>query len=225
MVLEYQDDPKVYSQDLQYFFGKELLVAPICTKTSSREVYLPAGEWTDYFTGTKYQGPKTITYQSPLDRIPVFVRAGAIIPMGPEVNYVGEKPADPLTLDIYPSGTSSFTLYEDDGISYDYEKGVFAVTDITCTAGSGVITVGIDKKKGEYKTAGRSYILKLNGIGEPNDVAAGGKSLKPCADAQQFESASTGWWYDSVKKTLWAKPGIVKPENGGKVSIIAAKPI
>jgi len=226
MVLEYQNDPQVYDKDLQYFFGRELLIAPICTESDSRRIYLPAGKWIDYATGQKYQGPKNIVYDAPPDRIPIFVKAGAIIPMAPVMNYVGEKPVDPLTLDIYPSGTSSFTLYEDDDTTYDYEKGVFALTTFVCVEAEDGIIIDIGPARGKYKDKlDKSYILKVNNVTPPDKVQMGTKAIKRYASHKDFEDSTMGWWYDSSKKVFWAKLGTIVAERGQSVYLQDAKSI
>lgn len=98
---------------------------PVYTRKNVRDsIYFPAGEWYDYWTGKTYEGGKWLDkYEAKLDICPVFIRQGAIIPMYPDMNYVGEKPADVLTLDLYPYGNISFNLYEDDGLTRDYKKG------------------------------------------------------------------------------------------------------
>ena len=132
MVLEFPDDVVTRDTTTQYQFmsGEWMMVAPVYTRKNVRDsIYFPAGEWYDYWTGKKYEGGKWLDkYEAKLDICPVFIRQGAIIPMYPDMNYVGEKPADVLTLDLYPYGNTSFNLYEDDGLTRDYKKGEFACT-------------------------------------------------------------------------------------------------
>lgn len=132
LVFDLPADRNVYDIDDQFFFGDALLVAPV-TKAGAtgRQVFLPPGEWFDYWTGARHAGNRTIEYAAPPDVMPVFVKAGAIIPMQPATANIGEKPLDPLTLDIYPSGRSSYTLYEDDGLTLDCQRGAFAKTNVT----------------------------------------------------------------------------------------------
>jgi len=93
--------------------GKEILVAPVLDRTMARYVYLPTGRWTDYWSQAEFRGGMNLLCRTPLDRVPLFIRAGAIIPMGPEMQYVGEKEFDPLTLDIYVNKSEgAFMLYE-----------------------------------------------------------------------------------------------------------------
>ena len=132
MVLEYPDDPVTWSKRTQYQFmsGEWLLVAPVYEDSPIRnDIYLPAGKWIDYWDGREYNGPSVVNgYETTLDKLPVFVKAGAIVPMYPEMLHDREKPKDPLTFDIYPFGKSSFTLYEDDGVTQEYRNGAFAKT-------------------------------------------------------------------------------------------------
>jgi alpha-D-xyloside xylohydrolase len=98
----------------------------------TRAVYLPAGtSWIDFWTGQAMDGGSTITADAPIDKIPLLVRAGAILPLGPTIQYAAEKPADPIELRIYPGADAEFTLYEDEGDNYDYEKGVYATIRFT----------------------------------------------------------------------------------------------
>lgn len=207
MVLEYQDDPEGYDKDFQYFFGKELLVAPIYTKSNKRKIYFPEGVWIDYWTGEKYTGPKNISYSAPLDRLPLFVKAGAIIPMGPEMDYVDEKLCDPLTLDIYPSGRSSFALYEDDGITGEYEKDAYALTTFGCLATEKRIVITTGEAVGEYETMirARTYILKINNCFRPKHVIRGEKAIDYYKTYGKLENVKVGWWYDSSKRICIVK--------------------
>ncbi len=168
-------------------------------------------------TAERYEGPKTIEYHAPLERIPIFVKAGAIIPMAPEMNYVGERPTDPLTLDIYPAGASSFTLYEDDGVSYEYEKGSFALTVFACSEGEDGITIDIGKSEGRYEVPDRSYVLKINGVCAAVKVKADDKKLRQYSIGDKFDTGKTGWWYDSSRRILWVKPGLVAAKKGAEV--------
>jgi alpha-D-xyloside xylohydrolase len=110
LLLDYQNDPTTHTLDLQYLFGDAFLVAPVFAGESDVPVYLPNGRWVDYWSKQIHVGPSWITVHAPLDTLPLFVREGAIIPMGPEMQHVDEKPLEPLTLDVYPSGEGAFTL-------------------------------------------------------------------------------------------------------------------
>ena len=113
-----------------------LLAQPIMTAgATTATVTLPAGAWIHYWTGMNYTGSATVP--APLDQGALFVKAGSIIPLGPVLHYVDEQPADPLTLDVYPRGMTSYTLYEDDGISNGYQGGAYATTKFTSDNSAG----------------------------------------------------------------------------------------
>jgi alpha-D-xyloside xylohydrolase len=115
MVLEFQDDPTTHPLDLQYLFGDSFLVAPVVRYDHHCRVYLPAGDWMDYWTNEAVQGPRWLNLEVPLGTLPLWVRAGAIIPMGPEMSHTEEKPLDPLTLAFYqPEGEKSILVHHED---------------------------------------------------------------------------------------------------------------
>ena len=115
LVLEYPTDPVTYGDATKYEFllGKDLLVAPVYKPENKRDsIYLPAGKWYDFFDGTEYAGNQTLMgFHAPLDKLPLFVRGGAILPMYSQMMYDAEHPTDTLTLKLYPSGNSSFTIF------------------------------------------------------------------------------------------------------------------
>jgi len=126
LVMDFRTDPKVWDLKDQFLFGPALLVSPITTyEARERMVYLPAtpGGWYDFWTGENVEGGANVSVAAPFDAIPLHVRAGSIIPTGPELQYTSEKPADPITLWVYAGANGMFTLYEDDGLSYAYEQG------------------------------------------------------------------------------------------------------
>jgi alpha-glucosidase (family GH31 glycosyl hydrolase) len=171
-----------------------------------RKTYLPEGEWIDYWTGEKHKGPKEFEYTPPENRGGgLFVKAGAIIPMGPDIAYVGQKPDIELTLDIYPSEESEFVLYEDDGISYEYEKDVCARTLILVTRKSRVKSINIGARKGAYTgmPKKRVYLLKVRLDKVPTKVILNKNTLKKTADKKLITPAKGTWRYDNANKALW----------------------
>ncbi|MCC6177505.1 MAG: glycoside hydrolase family 31 protein [Chloroflexi bacterium] len=130
LVLDYQGDPNVYHLDLQYLLGPSLLVAPIFEAgATERTLYLPHGLWYDFWTGQPYEGGRWVTAPAPIETLPLFVKAGAILPFGPAEQYVGELGADELTLRVYPeNGRAAFALHEDGGTTrYHYDLGALSV--------------------------------------------------------------------------------------------------
>ncbi len=129
LVMDFADDDRALDQDHQFMFGPALLVSPVLEPAVTRwPVYLPrhAGGWFDFWTGEKSAGGLTVSAAAPLEQIPLFVRAGSILPLGPAVQFAAEKPDAPIELRIYPGADAAYTLYEDDGTSYAYEQGARA---------------------------------------------------------------------------------------------------
>jgi alpha-D-xyloside xylohydrolase len=134
----------------QYLFGKSFLVAPVTRhKARSRSVYLPAGtDWYDFNSGQKLPGGKAVDAAAPLNRMPLFVRAGAIVPVGGAIQHSSEAPAAPITLFVFTGADGAFELYEDDGVSYGYEKGEFSRIPLRYDAAKGTLTIGA--RSGSY---------------------------------------------------------------------------
>ncbi len=125
MVMDFGDDKEVLNIGDQYMFGPSILVAPVCRyKARSREVYFPSSSgWYDLYTGNYIFSGHKLQVDAPYERMPLFVREGSIIPAGPDIQFTDEKPGDPITLFVYSGRNCSFTLYEDEGTNYNYEKG------------------------------------------------------------------------------------------------------
>ncbi|KJK51593.1 glycosyl hydrolase family 31 [Lentzea aerocolonigenes] len=225
MVLEYPDDPVARGNQTsqQFLAGDAFLVAPVTSDTSVRDgIYLPAGTWTDYWTGTTYQGPGWLNgYNAPLDTLPLFVKGGGIVPMWPQMNYAGEKPATPITFDVYPRGNSSFSLYEDDGNTRAYQNGAFAKQQVDVTApgsGSGNVAVKVGASNGTYtgKQAGRAYELTMHVSGAPSSVTLGTTTLTKYSTKADLDAATTGWFHDPADRggVLTVKTGS-QPTSAG----------
>jgi alpha-glucosidase len=168
LLLNYQDDSNTYNIDDQFMIGDALLVAPIMKPDVTRRlVYLPAGVWYDYWTNKKYSGGTMITVDAPLDTVPMFVRAGAMVPTTIPRNYVGEKSGDPITFHIYPdhNGFASGRLYEDDGNSPAYKQGKFRRTTISTRREADGFAVRTEAVEGEYNPGSRKLNFVLKGLG------------------------------------------------------------
>ncbi len=156
LVFDFRHDRAVYDVDDQFMLGPALLVCPVThpihygpgstplTGTAAtRSVYLPAGcDWYDFWTGRRYDGGQRIEAAAPLEQIPVFVRAGSVLPLGPVVSHTGESSEGPLEIRVYPGADASFDLYEDAGDGYGYEHGEFAVTNLVWDDASQHLAVG-----------------------------------------------------------------------------------
>ena len=129
--MDFPDDPAVRDLSDQWMFGPALMACPVSEyKARSREVYFPKGGWYDFYTGKYYEGGQTRTVAAPYERMPLFVRAGSIIPFGPEIEWTNQKPDDDICLYVYAGADAHFDLYEDDGESYAYERGAYSVISI-----------------------------------------------------------------------------------------------
>jgi alpha-D-xyloside xylohydrolase len=149
LVMDFQNDTKAFNIADQYMFGPAILVNPVIqAKASSRKVYLPQGtKWYDFWAGQLLDGGQTIDAKASIETMPLFVRAGSIIPYGPAVQYADEKPEAPIELRIYPGADGQFTLYEDQGDNYNYEKGAFAEIPMSWNDKAQELTLGDRKGK------------------------------------------------------------------------------
>jgi alpha-glucosidase len=180
LLLNYQQDYNTLNIDDQFMIGADLLVAPVLKPdVTSRMVYLPEGAWFDYWTGKKYSGPTMIRAEAPLEIVPMFVRGGAIIPLGPEMNYVGEKPVDPLTFEIYPDdkGRAETSLYEDDGTSPAYKQGAYRSTGVRVSSANRVWNISVNSPQGSYQPGARSFLFNIKTSNAPRSVTLDGHPL------------------------------------------------
>jgi alpha-D-xyloside xylohydrolase len=141
--LEFSSDPGARGVSDQFVFGPALLINPVTSEgMTQRQLYLPAGvEWVDFWTGKRMSGGQTITADAPLDRIPIYGRAGSIVPIGPRAESATAK-ADPIEIRIYPGANGDFNLYEDGGDNYDYEHGAYSVIPFHWDEKSRRLTIG-----------------------------------------------------------------------------------
>lgn len=151
LVMDFAGDRKALTIADQYLFGPALMVNPVIEPgAASRSVYLPGkAVWYDFWTGNRKQSGSRVDAAAPIDSMPLFVRAGSIVPLGPDIEYVDQKPADPLEIRVYPGADGSFTLYEDGGDSYDYEHGASAAIPFRWNNASKTLTIG--RRTGVYK--------------------------------------------------------------------------
>ncbi|MGH9930339.1 MAG: glycoside hydrolase family 31 protein [Pyrinomonadaceae bacterium] len=173
LVLNYQDDPNTYNLDDEFMIGTDLLVAPVVKPDVTRRlVYLPKGQWYDYWTNKRYEGGTMISVDAPLETVPMFVRAGAIIPMGPALNYIGEKPQDPIIFNIYPddNGSASVTLYEDDGTSPAYKQSGFRRTTVNANRSGPGYLVTTSAPLGGHNPGSRKFSFVVKAPGRAHGV-------------------------------------------------------
>src|SRR5580698_3245532 len=195
---------EAYSVKDEYFFGDELLVAPVTraagkeTQLASRTVWLPEGEWFEWQTGAHFKGPIMLVREASIQQIPVYAKAGSIVPMQPQMKYTGEKAVDPLLLKIFPlqdGQTSAYKIYEDAGNSTGYKRGEEAFTKIQAALSSdgAALRVTISPGEGEYagmQTA-RGYEVRLAGTWPPGRGTVNGQPV-----ALTRKEDVPGWHYE-----------------------------
>ena len=195
----------------QYMYGPWFLVAPVYQQTAADDegndirdgIYLPEGEWIDYFSGEMYEGGRVINnYEAPLWKLPLFVRNGAVIPMTNPNNNVSQIDRTLRIYEIYPSGHTSFTEYDDDGTTEAYRRGEFATTSIESEAVGDRVTVTIHPSEGDFAGFERMKRteLRINVTAEPDGVKAyvDGRRVKlqEAASAEEFAAADNAWYYE-----------------------------
>ena len=186
---DWPQEDAAYTRKGEYIFGDQMLVAPVTAaadKVSSlatETVWLPKGEWIEWPTGKHLIGPATFERSFSIEQTPVYLRAGAIVPMQPPMLYTGEKPVDPLIVNVWPlvPGTaSSYSVYEDSGVSVDYQHGVFARTPIKAAQTGDALRVEIGPIQGGYPKMPltRGYELRLPADWPPATVTVNGVAVK-----------------------------------------------
>jgi alpha-D-xyloside xylohydrolase len=149
LAMDFRTDTRALNIGDQFMFGPALLVNPVTEPgASSRRVYLPAAKWYDFWTGHAADRGGMVETAAPLDRIPLFVRGGSIVPIGPDMEYAAEKPADPIELRVYPGANANFTLYEDENDNYNYEKGARATIRLDWDDAARKLTIG--ERQGKF---------------------------------------------------------------------------
>lgn len=201
-------DPKLFNESSSYMWGDAFLVSPVVSAGQrEKELYLPKGNWINFWNEENIQGGKNIVVPAPLDRIPLFVKAGSIVPMAPEMNYSDERQIDTLTVQIYPdmqnTADISYTLYEDDGVTRKYQSGEFSLTKISQTfiTGNGVknLKISISPSSGMYhgKVKHRSYLFEIHSISEkPSAVLCNGREIANAKSYAQFRSDDGSFYYE-----------------------------
>lgn len=206
MYYDYPELPQAYQFKDQYMFGDNLLVAPIAEPVdslsllASKNIWLPEGKWIEWYTGSRLEGPRTITRSFAFDEIPLYVRAGSIIPMQPKMKNTHEKAIDPLILTVFPGDSGSVRIYEDQGNSDGYLADECAWTTVRSrSTQDGVVNVEILPVHGSYPGMpdGRSYEVRFPGSCPPESVAVNGKTFSYTTSNQ----AQAGWMYDGEELT------------------------
>lgn len=225
MVLEFQDDPNTAALDKQFMLGDSLLVGTAFMETlkdvnsksvstenkNTTRIYLPKGRWIDYWSKKVVESSGEWQNTSWPETVggPLFVKAGAIIPMTNAGDSLSQNKQELMILDCYPCGTSGFEIYEDDGESFDYENGRYALTKASCEEADKTVTLRVGKTVGEYagKPWKKAHLVKVHLENIPEEVTSGSAVIQPGPSASDLLTAFVaGWHYDSCKQTLTIKP-------------------
>jgi len=180
MAIEFPEDKEAALRNHQFMFGASILVAPVTKKgVRERQIWLPGGIWYNYWNDKKYFGKKEINEIAPLWKIPLFVRGGSIIPEGPEILHAGTNFVDPLILHIYPGKDAEFKLYEDDGCTYNYEKGNYSITCIKYSESNKKVV--ISSVEGYYSELQLKRSIKIicHDFDCPEEIKVNGIALNP----------------------------------------------
>jgi alpha-D-xyloside xylohydrolase len=177
LVMDFRNDSRAQDIGDQFMYGPAFLVNPVTEPSSStRPVYLPNATWYDFWTGSRIEGGRMINAITPLDRVPVYVRAGSIVPLGPDEEWSTQKAEEPIELRIYAGANGDFTIYEDENDGYDYEKGVYATIPLHWDDAEHALTIG--ERKGQFpgmlqeRTFRVVFVRDNHGVGvNPADAA------------------------------------------------------
>jgi len=250
LYLDYPEQDAAYNNPGEYLYGPDVLVAPVTTpgNVATQKVWFPPGRWVDYFTGATYTGPTTASLQVPLNRIPVFVKAGGIVPEQPGQSHVNADPSSPLTLKVYSGATGSFTLYRDAGDGTGYAKGQYTQTPITYQEGVGgglgqhgscpvakkaddqpaamngaasSVTIGADCGHYPGQLSNRSYAVDLVDVTAPKQVRVDDTQLPQVSAG----STAPGWWYDRGNTTLHIRTAALPTNRSHTVEQVGGRPI
>jgi alpha-glucosidase/alpha-D-xyloside xylohydrolase len=177
--LHYPDDDKAVTRGDEYLWGRDMLVAPVVEKgATERKVYLPKGEWYDFWTNQRHEGGREISRPVDLATMPLFVRAGTILPLDPVRQYTNQPVDDPTTIRVYPGPDGEFRLYDDDGASLDYQNGKFAWTRFTWDDDQKRLTIEPDKSAGSMEPMARTFSIELMPGGEPKEIDYAGQPVE-----------------------------------------------
>jgi len=217
LFFNFQDDPECYRTEIQnqFMLGENLLVAPVLSeKEEFKRLYLPAGDWYDLNQKQFYTGKQWIIQAVPLKQIPWFLRAGGFLPMQAVQQYVGEKPIIKTEMLIYPDGESSYALYEDDGASYEYEQGAYALTKFTCQSSANNCDITVKREHSGFIPQRQKYLFKVISDRPPVKVSIGETPLPFLESADDLNQKAEGFYFSYEEQLI-----IIKMADSGDFEV------
>jgi len=225
---DWPEQDAAYTDKGEYVFGESMVVAPVTkpmdqdTLMSQENVWIPKGEWFEQATGKHFDGPRAVDRSFSIDQIPVYVKAGSIVPMQPQMRYTGQKPVDPLIVNVYPLAngqTSSYTLYEDASDSEAYKRGVCVWTKISAKQSGDEVDVDVDPVQGSYPgmLEQRGYEIRLPGDWPPESVTANGTLLRLVR-----KDGAPGWRFEG--NTLTTVITIPRESVHSRIHVVIRRP-
>jgi alpha-glucosidase (family GH31 glycosyl hydrolase) len=176
--LHHADDPAAIARGDQYLWGRDILVSPVVEKgAEARRLYLPRGQWFDFWTEERLEGGREIERMVDLGTIPLHVRAGTILPFGPIRQHVGDRGEGPITLVVHPGADGSSSLYEDDGKSFAYKKGEWTKLEMTWRDADRKLTLRLAKGARMFPPAKRTFEVRLAGEKKTRTAVFDGRPL------------------------------------------------
>jgi alpha-D-xyloside xylohydrolase len=179
LVFDFAHDEEALKQDVEYMFGPSMLINPVVEKGATvYKSYLPenVGGWYDYWTGKLYNGNQYVNTDINIEKIPIFIKAGSIIPFGPVKQYVAEKSSEPISIHIYPGADATFCLYEDEGVNHNYESGACSRIALSWNEGKQTLTIG--KRQGEFEGMQETQTFVLVKGNIKKEVSYTGKKMQ-----------------------------------------------
>jgi alpha-glucosidase (family GH31 glycosyl hydrolase) len=219
LYLAYPNTPQAYDYPSEYLLGSDMLVAPVTTpgQVATTKVWFPPGRWTDWFTGATFQGPATETLDVPTSRMPVFVKAGGIVPLQSATGHAQTAGSAALTLRVFAGGSGTYSMYDDAGQGLGYQQGQHTETPISYTDhGAAGSTVVIGAARGTYQGAPthRGYTLDLVDTSKPRGVLVDGHAVP-----------ASGWTYDSATHTLAVSLGSLPTSQSTTIIVLGGTPM
>ncbi len=224
---DWPESSEAYASKDEYLFGDQILAAPVVSPAdkasglATRSVWLPAGEWIEWPTGRHFTGPATLQRSFSIDQTPIYLKAGSIVPMQPPMEFTGQKPVDPLIVNVWPlapGASSSYSVYEDSGKSTDYQRGVFTRTPIHAAQKGDTLTVEIGPVEGSFPgmLKSRAFELRLPADWPPAAVTVNGVEV-----SQKSAARSVGWSF--IGNTLTTVIPVAAQSTAKPVTIVVRR--